>query len=329
MTRRTLLAGIAAGLSLALVGCGPAPAPSASNEPGGQAPGTEKKLRIGVSIPAATHGWTGGVVWWAEESKKKHSNVEFVISTAKDAAEQAKQIETMAAQGLDGLVVLASEAASVTPAVKQAKNAGMYVVSVDRGLTEPIADVFLRGDNAGFGRTAGEFMREKLGGKGNVLVLQGMNVPINGERVKGFEEALAGSDIKILESVPADWNREKAYKTIQTLLIKHPQVDAIWAADDDMALGAEKAVAEAGRTGIWIVGGGGMKDVIKRVMDGDATFPATVTYSPKMVADGIDRIIADLTAGKKPGTTQEDVVLPVVLVKPDNAKDHYYPESVY
>jgi ribose transport system substrate-binding protein len=95
-----------------------------------------------------------------------------------------------------------------------------------------------------------------------------------------------------------------------------------------MALGAEKAVQQSGQS-IWIVGGGGSKVVVERVMKNDPVFPATVTYSPKMIELAIQRCLNDLKAGKKPSGTQIDEVLPVELVTPANAKDHHYPDSVY
>ena len=71
------------------------------------------KIRIGVSIPSADHGWTGGVVWWAEQAKKdlesKDPNLEIIITTAKDSAEQVSRIENLMAQGIKALVVLPHE----------------------------------------------------------------------------------------------------------------------------------------------------------------------------------------------------------------------------
>lgn len=316
---------------LMLTGC------SSGGEAGGTAgtgsgdSGSGEKLKIGVSIPAGTHGWTAGVVWWAEEMKKKHTDVEFTIQTAKDGAEQYSQIESMLLKALDGLVVLPMEPEPVTPAVKKAKDDGVYVVSVDRGLMEPISDVWVRGDNTKFGEVAAEYMGEKLGGQGNILVLEGMTNAVNTARVEAFNRVMAEKypGIKILESQSGEWSREKAYEVTKTLLLKHQNVSAIWSSDDDMSIGAEQAIKEDGRTGLWMLGGGGMKDIVKRVMDGDALYPATVTYSPKMIADAIELCVAHLKEGKKPGSTQADEIIPVDVVTPDNAADFYFPDAAY
>lgn len=330
--------GMAAAAALMLTGCAnnapgtddsSLPAKEGTSNSGGAAPA--KKFKIAVSIPTADHGWTAGVVDWANKTAKEISaDADVQVFASESAADQAAKLDTIATQGFDGLVILSFDPAAVTPSVKKNRDSFKYVVSVDRGLTEPIADVWMRGDNVKFGTEAGNFMAEKLAGKGNILVLRGISGPVDNDRVKGFQDVMAKfPGIKVLDMQPADWDQAKANKTVQAMLIKHKNVDAIWAADDDMALGAEAALKEAGMDKVWIVGGGGSHVVVKRVMDGDPVFPATVTYSPMMIALSIKRCLEDLKAGKTSSGTQVDEVLPVDLVKPDNAKDHYFPDSVY
>lgn len=320
-----------AGISLVLVGCNSGGAGTESTT-GSSSSGTSggKKYKITVSLPAADHGWVAGAIWWAEEGKKKYAaDADITIQTADSPGKQVNDLETMMTTKPDAMVVLATESKPLTPVAKKIHDAGILLVNVDRGFEEPVANLFIQGDNKGFGRVAAEFMAEKLGGKGNILVLEGVPCTVNTDRNTAFQEVMKGfPGIKILDSQPGDWRKDKALNVTQTMLVKHPAVDAIWAADDDMALGAEQALKEAGRANVWIIGGGGMKDIVKRIMDKDARFPATVTYSPKMVGDAIDRAIEMLKKGEKPSTQKEEVIN-VTLVKPENAKDHYYPSSVY
>lgn len=331
-----ILAGLAAMTAMTMVGCNPPAGSEGGDTPpktdGGTASGAGiAKPKIAVVIPTATHGWTGGVVYWAEKTAKDMAGDADIQVFASDSPDkQAGDLANIATQGFDGLVILSFDPTAVTPAVKTSKDSFTYIVSVDRGLSEPIADVWLRGDNEKFGAEAATFMAEKLANKGKILVLRGIAGPVDEDRVKGFKSVMDGiKDVQILDMQPAKWSQDEAFKVTQNLLLKFKEVDAIWAADDDMAIGAAKALAEAGRTNVWMVGGGGSKDVIKKVMDGDEMFPATVTYSPKMIAMAIERCVKDLKDGKKSTGTQVDEVLPVELVKPENAKDHYYPESVY
>ena len=101
---------------------------------------TGNTIKIGVSIPAADHGWTGGIVWWAEQAKKeweaKDPGVKVIISTAKDAAEQVDKIENLLVQNVDALVVLPQEPGPLTGICSSAAKQGRYLVVVDRGLRQ-------------------------------------------------------------------------------------------------------------------------------------------------------------------------------------------------
>ncbi|MGV3616313.1 MAG: ABC transporter substrate-binding protein [Fimbriimonas sp.] len=301
---------------------------------GGSAPvATGKKLTIGVSIPAADHGWTAGVKYWAEQAQKNYPNVEFKIQTADKPETQISQIETMMATGLDGLVILATESAPLTPVAKQAHERGIYLVSVDRGFTEPVADVFVEGDNKAFGRKSAQFIVDRLGGNGKVVIMEGIPSTVNTDRVNAALEVFKASPgIQIVAQQSGMWNRQKAQEVMQTILTKAPQIDAVWGSDDDMAEGIEQAIKEAGRKDIkWILGGAGKKEIIKRVMDGDPMYPGNITYPPSMIAVGMHMAATNLSAGKDAVKQYmpRHLVLDVDLVTKENAKDFYFPESIY
>lgn len=328
---------IFAALGLAMVGCNP-PAAGGGETGGGTTGATAstggKKLKIGVSIPAADHGWTAGIGYWAKEAAKSHGDIEWIIEDAKSPDEQIKDLENMQTQGVDGMVILAVDSAPLTPTAEKLKDGGMFIVNVDRGFTKPVADVFIEGDNSAFGRKSAEFMVQKLGGKGNIVVLEGIaGTTVSQARVKAFRDVIAANPgIKIVAQEAADWNREKAEKVMQNILVSNPQIDAIWASDDDMALGVENALKSSGRDkNIWILGGAGMKDIVKRVMDGDPLYPADITYPPSMIAVGMQTAAGMLRAGKDNAKKYmpKHIVLDIDLVTPENAKDFYFPDSVY
>jgi len=140
-------------------------------------------------------------------------------------------------------------------------------------------------------------------------------------------------DIKVLDQQPAMWNREKGLQVMENLLAKHKKIDAVWAQDDDILLGAMQAIKEAGRAKeMWIVGGAGMKDVIKMVMDKDPMVPANMTYPPSMIATGIHMAASALRDGKRDEIVKflpKHLTIDVELVTPDNAKQFYFADSVY
>lgn len=315
------------------------------------------KIKIGVSIPAADHGWTASVGWWAKEAMAKHPDIEWVYATAADPAKQIADIEDMMTQGVDGLVVLATESAPLTPVAKRAHERGIFIVNVDRGFLEPVADIFLEGDNAAFGRKSAEFMVEKLGGFGKIVILRGIPSTVDTDR---YEAAMAvfnqQPEIEVLAAQPGMWNQQKALEVMQSYLAQFKLIDAVWASDDDMAIGCERAIREARRENeMWMLGGAGMKDIVKKVMDRDPMYPADITYPPAMIAAGVHLAVANLrddgnehgvydhipahlrldksllTTSRAGGaaSSQRRIQLDVHLITPENASEFYFPDSVY
>jgi ribose transport system substrate-binding protein len=329
---KSLALALVALFALGLVGC-QSGAGSGGTTTGGAVAKNGKKFKVGVSIPAADHGWTAGIKYWADQATKDNPDIEWIIQDAKEPNAQISDLENMKTQGVDALVILATESAPITPIAKKLHDAGILIVNVDRGFTEPIADVYIEGDNKAFGTKSANFIVQKLGGKGKIVVLEGIPSTVNTDRVTAAKEVFkANPGIQIVAEDSGMWNREKAQGVMQNMLVANPQIDAIWAADDDMALGVETALKAAGRDkNIWILGGGCMKDVVKRMMANDPMFPGEITYPPQMIGYGIETAAAMLRAGKDHAKqyTPRHVYLDVEIVTPDRAKDFYFPDSVY
>ncbi len=323
------LSGLAA---VILVGCQPGPEAGGTN-PSGVSAKTGKRFKVGVSIPAADHGWTAGVKYWAEQAKKDNPDIDWIIQDAKEPGEQISGLENLQTQGVDALVILATESAPLTPIAEKLHSAGILIVNVDRGFTKPVADVFIEGDNKAFGRKSADYIVRKLGGKGKIAILEGIPSTVNTDRVTAAKEVFkANPGIQIVAEDSGMWNREKAEKIMQNMLVANPQIDAVWAADDDMALGVETALKAAGRDkNIWVLGGGGMKDIVKRVIDKDPLYPADITYPPSMIGFGVQTAAGMLRAGKDNAKkyVPRHVMIDIELITPENAKDFYFPDSIY
>ena len=313
--------------AIVLAGCQP---PAATT---GTTAQPAKRFKVGVSIPAADHGWNAGLKYWTDEATKENPDIDWSVQDFKNSDEQISSLENMSTQGVDALVIVAPESAAVTPIAEKLHDKGILIVNVSGGFTKPVADVFIEGDNKAFGRRAAEFMVQKLGGKGKIAILEGMPCTVNTDRVNSAKEVFKASPgIQIVADAPGFWNRDKAYAAVQNMLSANPQIDALWAADDDMALGAEKALKGAGRDKhIWILGGGGMKDIVKRVRDKDPLYPGDITYPPSMIAVGIQTAAAMLREGKDNAKkfNPRHMVLDLEAITPDNAKDFYFPNSIY
>ena len=288
---------------------------------------------IGVSIPAATHGWAGGMNYHAraaiERLEAVYPQLDFVLATASDPAKQVNDIEDMVAtRGISALVVLPFESEPLTGPVQMVAEGGVWVTVVDRGLSvEGIEDLYVSGDNSGFGRVSGEYMAAALPEGGKIVVLRGIPTTIDNERVDGFKAALEGENIEIVGMEHGNWNRDDSFAVMQDFLSRHPQIDAVWASDDDMAVGVLGAIEAANRTDVkFVLGGAGMKEMVARVRDGDKMIPADVTYPPGMIATAIELTAVGQTSS---APVSGRFTIGSVLITPENAAEFYYPDSPF
>lgn len=314
---------------------------------GGSEGGGAKAVKIGISIPSADHGWTGGIVWWANKAVKdieaaQPGKFEFRVVTADSPSSQVRNIEDLMVWGMKYLVILPHESAPLTPIVKEAHSKGVKVLVVDRGLTDTsFGYVNLAGDNTNMGRLSGQWLAKTMVAEGltSYVAMGGLPVTIDTERMNAFfsEMDKEPSLVDLLGKDKyefADWSSQKGLTLMETFLQKYPKIDAVFCQDDDVLLGVLQAIKESGRKDIKIAfGGAGSKVVYKMIMDGDPLVRATATYHPSMIADGIKYMIdvatgvksADFDSAKSPTT----VVIPAVLVDKGNVAKYYEPESIY
>ncbi len=293
----------------------------------------EETQVVGVSIPAATHGWAGGMNYFAQAAidrlEEAYPQLDFVLATASDPAKQVSDIEDMVAtRGIDALVVLPFESEPLTGPVKAVGEQGVWVTVVDRGLSEPgIEDLYVAGDNPGFGRVSGEYMVSALPEGGKIVALRGIPTTIDNERVEGFQQAIEGSGIEVLGMEHGNWNRDDAFTVMQDFLSKYPQIDAVWASDDDMAVGVLAAIEAAGRSDVkFVLGGAGMKEMIARTRDNDPMVPANVTYPPSMIATAIEITAVGLVSD---APVAGRFIIGSELVTPENAEQFYFADSPF
>jgi ribose transport system substrate-binding protein len=299
---------------------------------GGTAKGQET-IKIGVSIPSADHGWTGGIVFFAQETKKRlealHKNLQIIVKTATGPNDQAGTLQDLVAtQQIDALVILPYESAPLTDPVRKVKEKGVFVTVVDRALTDnSIQDLYVAGDNPGMGKIAARYLIERLGGQGDIVVQRGLPTVIDDQRFDAFMELIKDTQINVLASKYANWNRDDGFKVMQEFLTRFPKIDAVWAQDDDIALGVLDALRKAKREKeMFVVGGGGMKEMIRRVQNKDVLVPVDIVYSPSMIANAIELTALHYTAKLPVNGTY---ILDSPLVTPENADQYYFPNSPF
>jgi len=295
--------------------------------------GQDKTYTIGVSVPTADHGWTGGVDFFAQQSvdrlQKAYPNLKFVLATAPDSTKQAADLEDMlATRNIDGLVILPGDPDAMTASIKKVKDAGKWVTVVDRALSQPgIPDLYVAGDNPGLGATTAAYFKSAMPNGGKIVILRGLPIPIDKQRFDAFMEGIKDTKIQVLDNQFANWNRDDGYKVMQDFLTKYPEIDAVWAQDDDILVGALKAAKEAGRDDkMWFVGGAGMNQVIKMVAAGSKQVPVDVSYNPNMVATAIDLTALHFVANSQVDGT---MIINSTLITKDNAALFDYPNTPF
>jgi ribose transport system substrate-binding protein len=319
MKRRTFL------VAAAMAGAMTATAPAAQ--------AADQSYVIGVAIPSATHGFMGGLNFHARDTIKRleatYPQLSFVLTTAGSAGKMVNDIEDMVAtRNIDALVVLPFESEPLTSPVQAVAEAGIWVTVVDRGLSVPgIEDLYVAGDNTGFGRMAGEYFVGHLNAGQKIVVLRGIPTTLDNERVDAFTAAIKGSGIEVLDMQHGNWNRDDAFNVMQDYLSKYPQIDAVWASDDDMAIGVMEAIAQAGRKDeMWVVGGAGMKQIIKRIMDGDPQLPVNISYPPAQISTAIELTALGLISSTP---VSGRFIIGSALITPENAAKFYFPDSPF
>jgi ribose transport system substrate-binding protein len=244
---------------------------------------------------------------------EKLKDVNLIVTNAEGkSAKQISDVESLMVQGMKVLMISAQDGAAIAPTIKQVMAAGIPVITLERSLDTPVT-LHVGPHNKPIGVLAGNFIKEKLGGKGNVVEIKGdPAVAPAVERHDGFAEAIAGTEIKVIAETHADWDQEKALKFMEDTLQRFPagQIQAVYTHNDNMAFGALRAIQAAGRDkeGILIVGIDGENAAIRAVAKGDLA--ATFTYStvaPEGVIAAHALATNDMAALDKLGTvTKKD-----------------------
>jgi ribose transport system substrate-binding protein len=249
------------------------------------------KLVIGFSQGTMNHPWRVAMVDGNKKYATEHyPDVDLVVTDGQNqATKQVSDVESLISRGIKVLVISPLQAQALTPIVKQAMEANIPVVTLDRAVNTKVT-CQVGAQNKPIGVEAGKFIAEKLNGKGNVIEVQGTaGASATIDRHDGFRDALKDSPgIKVVADQFCDYLREPAVKFVEDMLQRFGpgQLQAIYAHNDEMALGAIKAVEAAGRSKeIVIIGIDGQNSAFQAVKDGKLA--ATFVY-PFCAPEGIE-----------------------------------------
>ncbi|MDH6623563.1 ribose/xylose/arabinose/galactoside ABC-type transport system permease subunit/ABC-type sugar transport system substrate-binding protein [Streptomyces sp. LBL] len=250
------------------------------------------------------------------QAEAKKLGVDLTVTDAQnDASQQANQLQNFTSAGLGAIIVNPVDSDAAGNSVKAADKARIPVIAVDRGVNQATVDALVASDNVAGGELAAKTVAGKLGGQGKIVILQGQaGTSAARERAEGFAKGLkAYPGIQVVAQQPADFDRTKGLDVMSNLLQAHPDVQGVIAANDEMALGAVKALGSKAGTSVSVVGFDGTPDGLTAVKAG--TLYASVAQQPSQLG----RIAVDnalrAVQGKK---VEQTVKVPVKVVTKKN-----------
>jgi len=296
-----------------LIGCNQ----SRTNESGKA--GNEKKFIIGCTMLSMQNEFVVNVSD-EMEAKAKQLGVELItVDAERSALKQVEQVESFIAQGVDAIVMNPCEVEASSPAVKLALDAKIPIINVNSETsTKPTA--FVGSDDTESARIAMNYIVKKLNGKGNIIMMHGyMGQAAQIKRDKGAKEILkANPGIKLLAEQSGEWDRAKAMSLTENWIQSFgPQINAIFAQNDEMGMGVVKALEAAGlKNKIIVVSIDAIPDALQAVRKG--TLDATVYQNAK--EQGGKAIETAVKAAKGEGFEKE-ILIPFQLVTKENLKE--------
>ncbi|KTC34110.1 ABC transporter, partial [Pseudomonas sp. ABAC21] len=233
-------------------------------------------------------------------AKELNPNVKVTsVSADYDLSKQFSQIDNFISSKVDLILINAVDPSAMASAIKKARDAGIVVVAVDVDAKGVNATV--QTDNVEAGKLACQFLVDKLGGKGNVIIQNGPQVTAVTDRVKGCKAALAGApDMKVLsDDQDGKGSREGGLNAMQGYLTRFPKIDGLFAINDPQAIGSDLAAKQLKRSGIVITSVDGAPD-IENALKTDTQIQASASQDPWAMAQTAVNVGNDLLNDKAP-----------------------------
>ncbi|ATM98341.1 ribose ABC transporter substrate-binding protein RbsB [Proteus vulgaris] len=230
-----------------------------------------------------------------------------VLDSMDNPAKELANVQDLTVKGTRLMLINPTDSDAVGNAVILANKAKIPVVTLDRVANKGEVVSHVASDNRLGGKMAGDYIAEKVASDAKVIQLEGITgTSASRERGEGFKQAVDAHKLNVLASQPADFDRTKGLNVMQNLLTAYPAVQAVFAQNDEMALGALRALQTAGRTDVLVIGFDGTDDGIKAVNRG--MLGATIAQRPDQIG-----IIGIQTADKILKGEKVDATIPVEL----------------
>ena len=237
---------------------------------------------VGLSISTLNNPFFVDLRDGAQAQAAKAKLTLAVLDAQNDAAREASQIEDLIQKKVAVIAINPTDSNAIVPIIKKVNAAKIPVITVDRGANGGVVAAHIASDNVAGGVMAADYVGKRLKGKGNVVMLEGIaGTSAARDRGKGFRDGLKKyPGIKLIATQTADFDRAKGLTVMENILQAQKKIDAVFAQNDEMALGAVKAIQAARRQQqIFVVGFDATADALAAVKDG--SMAATIAQQPK------------------------------------------------
>jgi ribose transport system substrate-binding protein len=283
----------------------------------------DKKLEsVGISVGLLGNPFFVATIKGIEDHARAiNPDVEITsVSADYDLNKQVSQIDSFIAKGVDIIMLNAVDDKAIAPAVMRAKKAGIVIAAFD--VSAPGADVTVMTDNIAAGRKACEYIVDQLGGKGNVAIIKGPSSSSLNDRFQGCSDVFkASADITVLsDDQNGQGSRDGGLQVMQGLLTRFDNIDAVFGANDPMALGAQLAAKQLGRTNLILTGVDGAPDTEESLADPKSLFKASASQDPYTMAGQALDMGYQVFLGNIPA--EPTILIEPMLITADNLADY-------
>jgi len=257
-------------------------------------------LRIGLAVSTLNNPFFVDLKEGAESMAEEMGIEILTVDAQDDAASQLSSVEDLLIRQIDVLIVNPVDGNAVVSAITAANDAGVPVITVDRGAEGGNVASHIASDNVAGGEMAGDFIAEQLGETGKVVELEGIpGTSAARDRGEGFNKAMDKyPGLEVIARQPAAFDRAEGMTVMENILQGNPEIDAVFAHNDNMALGAMEAIEAAGRSDeIMIVGFDAIDDAREAVTEGNMA--ATVAQKPALMGEMSVEIAVKVVNGEE------------------------------
>ncbi len=290
----------------------------------------KKELKIGVVTLQMKAPFFIAVVRALEAEAPQYKNVKIIVADGNgDVAKVSSDIEDLLAQNVDGFIMNISPLEALPGPLEAIKEAGKPIVLLNRKLKGGEYDTWIGADNLAIGAGVGEAIAKSMGGKGTLLMIRGgpADNSTGNARRDGVLSKVKDTSINVVSAPEfGRWSEDGGIRIMEDMLTKHKEIDAVFCENDAMCLGAQKAIADAKKSGqIKVFGIDGQKAALAQIQQGTNYTASGLNSADILARMGFQRMMAIL-AGAVP---EKDTTTPVIVINKDNVGSFYNPNSIF